>query len=378
MRGFRRATCIIPAVAGACLVAACGYGPIHTATDSPVPPDYASLTPVPPASSYVYPLQTDDQLVGELQVTLTSYEDTLPGIARRFNLGYEEIQTANPVVDPWLPGERTPVLLPTRFVLPDAPRKGIVLNVASLRLFYYPDSGDDGPATVISHPIGIGRVDWQTPLGETTVVSKARDPVWYVPRSIREEHAAAGDPLPSVVPPGPDNPLGEFVLQLGMPGYLIHDTNKPVGVGMRVSHGCVRLYPEDIRPLYASVSLGTPVTIVNQPYLAGWSGDTLYLEAHRPLEEDDRDPKTVLIAVVSDAIDVAGYPEAKIDWGRVRAVADSALGIPVPITKRSPRTETIIAQALFVENTLPAGTNLEFDPAYDEPDDSQLAQSGDE
>ena len=207
-------------------------------------------------------------------------------MAQRYALGYQELLDANPGVDPWLPGENTPVLLPTQFVLPDVAREGIVLNMASKRLFYFPQVAAGEPALVKTFPIGIGRVGWETPLGATTVVAKARDPHWYVPWSVRQEHAELGDPLPSVVPPGPDNPLGDRVLKLDMPGYLIHGTNQPYGVGMRVSHGCVRLYPENIEYLYELVDLGESVTIINEPFLFGQREGTLYFESHAPLEDD--------------------------------------------------------------------------------------------
>ena len=173
-------------------------------------------------------------------------EDTLPDIARRFNLGYEEIARANPGVDPWVPGEGREIVLPTQFVLPAAPREGLVINLAQLRVFYFPKVKEGEPQTVITHPIGIGKVGWQTPEGSTKVTGKRTNPTWFPPASVRKEHKEAGDPLPSKVPPGPDNPLGAHMMTLGWPSYLIHGTNKPYGVGLRSSHGCIRFYPEDI------------------------------------------------------------------------------------------------------------------------------------
>jgi len=176
-------------------------------------------------------------------VTYARYEDTIPDIARRFNLGFDEVARANPGVDPWLPGEGTRIILPTQFVLPDAPPEGIVINVAALRFFYFPKPDKDGQRVVITYPIGIGKVGWATPIGKTKVVSKRKDPYWTPPASVRKEHAAEGDPLPARVPPGPDNPLGNRAMNLGWPSYLIHGTNKPAGVGLRASHGCIRMYP---------------------------------------------------------------------------------------------------------------------------------------
>lgn len=240
-----------------------------------------------PIDANTFALVADDQtVIGEPQMVLTNVDDTFSDLARTYGLGYDELVAANPDVDPWLPGEGTAILLPTQFVLPNVPKRGVVLNIATKRLFYYPAAVAGEARQVLTYPIGIGRVGWETPLGETTVVAKAKDPSWWVPASVRKEHAELGDPLPSVVPPGPDNPLGTRVLKLDMPGYLIHGTNQPYGVGMRVSHGCVRLYPENIEFLYTLVGVGELVTIMNEPYQIGESQGTLFFEAHEPLEDD--------------------------------------------------------------------------------------------
>ncbi len=245
------------------------------------------VEPVAPADRNRFELSYPGQsVVGELQRVTVEGENTLSDLAREYGLGFDEIVAANPEVDPWLPGVGTEVLLPTQYVLPDASRSGIVLNVASKRLFYYPPVVQGEFPVVYTFPIGIGRVGWETPTGVTEVIDKARDPNWYVPASVRKEHAAAGNPLPAVVPPGPDNPLGRYVLKLDMPGYLIHGTNQPYGVGMRVSHGCVRLYPENIEFLYPQIGRGEAVWIVNEPYLVGERDGQLYFEAHAPLEDD--------------------------------------------------------------------------------------------
>lgn len=279
-----------------------------------------------------WPEQT---LVGEPQVTFTRSSDTMPDFARAYGLGYDELIAANPTVNPWLPGEETPVLLPTQYVLPDGPREGVVLNIAAKRLFYYPrdtivrdaETGDILSQVVLTFPIGIGRVGWETPIGSTRVVSKAKDPSWYVPASVRREHAEMGDPLPSVVPAGPDNPLGTRVLKLDMPGYLIHGTNTPFGVGMRVSHGCVRLYPENIEFLYELIEIGEPVEIVNEPYLLGHRDGQWYFEAHVPLEDDTIAPEErldALLAAHADEIDDALA-------SHIRTIASSASGFPIRV-----------------------------------------------
>ena len=240
------------------------------------------------ASGHVFPVpSSDSDLVGRIAVIEAREEDTLIDIARRERIGQDAIVLANPAVDRWYPGEGTPVLIPSRHILPAVPRRGLVLNTPEMRLYYFPSPGPDGSPQVEIFPVAIGRQGWETPVTETTLVSKHRDPAWYPPESIRREHAAEGDPLPRVVPPGPDNPLGRYALRLGIPGYLIHGTNKAFGVGMRVSHGCVRMLPEDVESLFERIPVGTPVQIINQPVKVGWHAGTLYLEVHPPLEEDE-------------------------------------------------------------------------------------------
>src|SRR5690606_12810805 len=279
-----RLACVVPALGA--LLSGCAVLEDFLARGAPeaAEPELPPLAERPlldPISRNRFVLETPEQsVVGEPQIVFTRAEDTFSALAREYGLGYDELVEANPGVDPWLPGEGTPVLLPTQYVLPDVPRRGIVLNIAAKRLFYFPAQAEGEPVEVLTYPIGIGRVGWETPVGEAKVIGKAVDPVWYVPWSVQQEHKAAGDPLPPIVPPGPDNPLGRHVLQLDLPGYLIHGTNKPAGVGMRVSHGCVRLYPEDIETLYGLAERGTPVTIVNEPFLAGWRDGELYLEMH--------------------------------------------------------------------------------------------------
>lgn len=221
--------------------------------------------PIPVASHEFNFDPARDDVVGTLQVITVNKDDTLSDIARRFNLGYEEIVSANPNVDPWLPKAGTPIVIPTQFVLPDAPRQGIVINLAAMRLFYFPKAKAGEPQRVITHPLGIGRVEWKTPEGITQVASKKENPAWIPTPSIRKEHAKNGDPLPAIVPPGPDNPMGTHVLRLAWPSYAIHGTDKPPSVGLRGSHGCLRMYPEDIVGIYHSVPVGTSVRVVNQP-----------------------------------------------------------------------------------------------------------------
>lgn len=285
-----------------------------------------------PADELVLP-PSDLSLVGELRHIQAHHEDTLSDIARRYDLGRNEIIQANPGVDPWLPGEGTSILLPTRYILPNAPREGIVLNVPEMRLYYFPSARGEATRQLITHPISIGRMDWNTPLGLTRIASKQKDPVWRPPKSVREEAAADGRELPDVVPAGPENPLGAYAMRLAIPGYLMHGTNKPYGLGMRVTHGCIRLYPEDIERLFNQVPVGTDVRILNQPIKLGWLAGTLFMEVHPPLEED-REARENLLRTALELI----YAERErhpfvLDGEAVKRGVEQALGIPVPITK---------------------------------------------
>jgi L,D-transpeptidase ErfK/SrfK len=311
--------------------------------------------PPPPVASHSFSFDPAvESVVGQVQRVIASEEDTLSDIARRFNLGYEEVVRANPGVDPWLPRAGTEIVLPTRFVLPDAPYEGVVVNLAALRLYYFPPRAEGELQQVITHPIGIGRVGWETPEGSTKVISKRKDPIWYVPASVRREHAAAGDPLPAQVPPGPDNPLGRHAMRLGWTSYLIHGTNNPYGVGLRNSHGCVRMYPEDIAQLYEAVPVGAPVTVVNQPRLYGWADGKLHLQALPALEDDKRDHRARDARLLRAALkkQPAGA-DARVEQTRVDALIADPRGIALPVTGAAATVEQYIARAPRVANQLP-------------------------
>lgn len=279
------------------------------------------------ASGAEFLITGDQDIIGAPRVVQARYEDTFVSLARTHNVGFEALRRANPGVDAWLPGEGAEIVVPAQYVLPKAERRGIVINLPELRLYYFPD--DDG-RRVITYPISIGRMDWGTPLGRTTIVSKQRNPSWYPPQSIRDEHAARNDPLPLVVPPGPDNPLGNHALRLAIPGYLIHGTNRPSGVGMRVTHGCIRMFPEDIEALFEMVGPGTQVRIVNQPVKLGWGQDGLYLEAHLPLDEDRQSEEWSAATELTRAF-VAATEERQaqiLQWDSAEDIIRDARGIP--------------------------------------------------
>lgn len=282
-----------------------------------------------------YPLASAGQhLVGALRTVEARFEDTLDDLGERHGFGYLEMLAANPGVDPWLPGEGVEVLLPGRHVLPDAPRSGIVINLPEYRLYFFPADGQ----RVITYPVGIGREGWSSPIGQTRVARKEANPSWYPPQSIRQEHAAQGNFLPTVVPPGPDNPMGPYKMNLALGAYVIHGTNKKFGIGMRVSHGCFRMRNPDIGELFPQIPLGTTVTIVNQPFKLGVEGDVLYLEAHAPLDEHGLPSTIDRQAAIQQLLQeqsakVTGF---RLDWTRIRDVVHAEDGVPHQIGVRLP------------------------------------------
>ena len=272
-------------------------------------------------------------MIGSLGHIVTDYEDTLLDIARANGLGYVEMIAANRGIDPWVPGESTPIVLPTAHVLPDAEREGLVVNLGEHRLYYF---GPHGTETV-SFPLGVGREGWSTPLGTTEIVRKKERPTWFPPESIREEKPH----LPKAVPPGPHNPLGSHALYFDWPSYLIHGTNMPWGVGRRVSHGCIRLYPEDIARLFELVPIGTPVQVISQAIKIGWHDGELYVEAHPEAEQADELESTGRIESVdtrsrADALfrikTQAGAAQDRLDWHLIRKALKERSGVPVQIT----------------------------------------------
>jgi len=280
------------------------------------------------AAADTFVLTPDVQLVGEVATVSATHDDTLTDIARVHGLGYEEIIWANRSVDIWLPGEGTVVTLPKKFILPGATRDGIVVNIAEYRLYHY--YTHNGRRMVSTFPISIGRMDWSTPIGRWAVIAKQKDPTWYPPESIRREHLEDGrGELAKAVPPGPDNPLGRYAMRLSASGYLIHGTNRPVGVGMQVTHGCIRMYPEDIEWLFPQIPVSTPVTIMNQPYKFGWSGNDLYVEVHPPLEDDRLTRDREMTALTEQYVLLTRDRPARIDWQAVEAAYRRRDGIPV-------------------------------------------------
>jgi L,D-transpeptidase ErfK/SrfK len=284
-----------------------------------------------PADARVFPLPSDGStVIGEDSSVTTVYEDSLPELAQRYSLGYYEIIRANPKVDVWVPGADKHLTLPGRRILPPGPREGIVVNLPEHRLYYFPKPRRGEEPVVITYPVSIGKMDWRTPLGETRIVAKVRNPPWYPPESVRKEHEERGDPLPKVVPAGPDNPLGNFAMRLGVGSgsYLIHGTNNPVAVGMAVTHGCIRMYPEDVAALFPLVPVGTKVRLINEPVKAAWVAGQLLIEVHPPVDAEGQsiEPDVQVLEPLLDQ--VLGNDTAAIHWDLARDTLQAATGMP--------------------------------------------------
>ncbi len=286
-----------------------------------------------------------DDVIGRLAVLRLEKGDTLPDIARHFSLGVNAIGAANPGVDVWVPEAGQRILLPLSFILPDAPRKGIVINLAAMRLFKF--KGDSQSLAVSTYPLGVGTVERPSPIGQMHVARKATRPIWHVPASIAEDHRKKGDPLPPKVLPGPENPLGEYALYLSKPSYLIHGTNKPASIGLRATNGCIRLYPEDIKKLYESTPVKTPVCIVNQPYLLGqWNG-VVYMEVHAPPEELDTVEFDKIYTKLRNIEKESGRT---LDWSKVKKALAEARGMPVPISEIRQGSEKESAKVIEIKH----------------------------
>ena len=269
-------------------------------------------------------------LIGQDQQIQSQTSDTLLDLARKYSVGYWEIQEANPKVDMWLPGQGTDLTIPGRFIVPPVEHKGIIINLPQHRLFYFPKPRRHDQPIVITYPASPGEGDFPTPVGVTRIIRKVPHPVWIPTAHILKAHALAGDPIPKIWPAGPDNPMGEWALEttLSHGEIYIHGTNNPMAIGMSVTHGCVRLYPEDIAALYPVVKVGTPVTVVNEPVLASLQDGELYLEVHPPANSDHV-PAAPDFDKISQIVDAAiGQNTVAIDWDKVRQVAAQANGIP--------------------------------------------------
>jgi L,D-transpeptidase ErfK/SrfK len=275
-------------------------------------------------------------VIGSDTTILSHHKDTLFDIARRYGLGYEEIVRANPGVDIWTPGEGTRVLLPKRRILPSGARDGIVVNLPEHRLYYFPKAAKNEAPVVITYPVSIGKEGDATPLGQTHIIEKIEHPSWVPTQSIRNEHAARGDPLPRVIGPGPDNPIGDFKMRLGFGDgtYEIHGTNNPMTVGMAATYGCIVMYPEDLAALYALVSVGTPVRLINVPVKVAWNAGTLLVEAHPVIDAHGRTIAPTLDQLADALHGTAQDTRVSILWERAMYVLERADGVIATVGTR--------------------------------------------
>jgi len=286
-----------------------------------------------------------EDVVGRIALIRLKKGDTLPDIARHFSLGINGVSSANPGIDLWVPEAGERIMLPLNFILPDAPRKGIVINLATMRLFRF--KGDSESMKVLTYPVGVGTSEKPTPQGKMYVQRKATRPSWHVPASIAADHRKKGDILPAVVPPGPQNPLGEYALYLSEATYLIHGTNKPASIGLRATNGCIRLYPEDVKRLYEDTPVKTPVVIINQPYLIGQCNGILYMEVHSSSGNLDAVELEKIYKKLRNIEKVSGRT---LDWTKVKNVVAEARGIPVPIFEIKQGSGTGAAEAIQVKH----------------------------
>jgi L,D-transpeptidase ErfK/SrfK len=331
----------------------------------------------------VFELREDGSgIFGSVERVRTRYEDTLIEIARRYSLGYEELTRVNVGIDPWLPGEGTEVLIPGQRVLPPGPRQGIVVNLPEHRLYFYPKPRKGERPLVMTFPVSVGKMDWRTPMGVTRIVDKRKNPAWYPPESVRKEHAARGEPpLPKVVGPGPDNPLGAYAMRLAIPGgsYLIHGTNNPDAVGMAVTHGCLRMYPEDVERLFQAVSVGTSVALVNEPVKIARVDGEIWLEVHPPVDPEGQRTGPNLEEFERRLDQLLGPTQTAIHWDIALQALREGSGIPQVIGidippdeptsgtpavpgEGAPRPETPASPAPRAESAVPAGPNAPAEP----------------
>lgn len=275
------------------------------------------------SAALTFSLPMHGDIVGSVQTIRVDGGESFGEIGRRYDVGIYELIEANPGVNPWSPRRGTKLTIPTKFVLPAGSRSGMIINLAEMRLYFYHKNGQ-----VSTHPIGIGRKGWQTPLGASKIIQKTKNPTWRPPKSIIENHRQKGEYLPAVVPPGPDNPLGKFAMRLSMPGYLIHGTNRPGGIGVRSSSGCIRMFPRDIENLFDKIPLGTSVRIIHEPFKLGYNQGKLYLEAHEPLSDEyynKKDLKTKFIETLRQA----KIKQTDFDWMLAEDIIQQASGLPV-------------------------------------------------
>ena len=276
---------------------------------------------------------SESNSVGEAMNHISEDGDTIVSIARKYGVGYVELRSANPDVDVWMIREGSNIIIPSMHILPEFDGKGIVVNLPEMRLYAFLDSDNDP----VTFPLGIGRTGLSTPLGRTNIVRKVSGPMWTPTKRMREEDPS----LPETMPPGKDNPLGTHMLYFDWPEYGIHGTDKPYGIGRRVSSGCLRMYPEDISQFYHMIEVGTEVKVIDQAIKVGWVGDELYMEAHTEIDQVNLmesqgfvdgydlsdDQLRLIFSKAGDSID-------NLDWEMIRNIVQDRSGVPEVIAIR--------------------------------------------
>lgn len=297
---------------------------------------------------YTQPAKGDD-VIGEIMYVTPNRHESLVDLTIRYEMGYEELKWANPGINAWMLSDTTPLVLPTQFILPAGKRSGIVSNIPEMRTYYFLKGTDK----IYVYPVGVGRMDWKTPLGSWAITRKQEHPAWYPPESIRKEHLEMGrGELARVVPAGPDNPLGTRVLRLALPSYLLHGTNEQTGIGMRVTHGCMRFYPQHIEHIYDMVPTNTMVTFLNEPVKYGFFGNDLMIEVHPPLDEDELSVaglKELALTLLEKYL--KDYPESSVNYDMVNMAVQQQSGIPVIIGQKVASARSQATQASHSSNT---------------------------
>lgn len=272
----------------------------------------------------------ENSVVGEIKIVQSKKGDDLFTIARRYEMGYDDVVAANKKLATrgWFKAG-TPVVIPSIFILPDAPRVGIVINLPEKRLYFYPKNEN----IVMTEPIAVGIYGWPTPLLDGYILEKMKNPTWHIPESIQIERELEGKEPVAHIPPGPDNPLGEYAMRLSNRVILIHSTIAANSIGRRSSHGCIRMYPEDAEQLFYSISANEPVRIINQPFKTGWKDRQLYLEIHPTFIENRGTIHERVEYAFNLIMNATNGNKSSVNWAKVKTTLITQSGIPADISK---------------------------------------------
>jgi L,D-transpeptidase ErfK/SrfK len=319
------------------------------------------LTTSVAAQAEVFAWDKNSDVIGQIQIILADPSVNFAQLAEKYNVAFSALVESNPGVDPWAPAKGVELIIPTQFVLPSGPRSGIVINTAEFRLYYF----DEKNKLIYSYPSGIGRPDWPTPLGSAKITGKIVNPSWTVPESILAEAFEKKIDITPVVPPGPDNPLGDHALRLSMPSILIHGTNNPAGVGRRVTHGCMRLYPKDVADLFGMVQNGTEVRIVHEPVKAGWRGGDLFVEMHPALPEYAEPLNKAMEHAAQVISNNAKALNLNLDWSLISSMAKAGTGVPTLVASSRSQNLNDLRRQLSID-----AHKMSIEGGYQNPDNT--------